>query len=64
MPAPDCVIADKQHRGDLLAAPTVIQQHESIGAARQAMRRRAVTHKGDQVGAILGRKIASANHAL
>jgi hypothetical protein len=41
MPAPDGVVVEKQRRGDLLAALTVVEQ--SIRAPRQAMRRRTVS---------------------
>jgi len=63
MPAPDGVVVEKKRRGDPLATPTVVKQDQGIRAPRKAMRRRTVSRQGDQVGAILRRKIASANHA-
>jgi hypothetical protein len=50
-------------RGDLFTAPTVIERHESLDPARQPMGCAAEPSRARaQVGAILGWKIASANH--
>lgn len=55
MPAPDRVIVDEQSRGDLLAAPTVMEQRESLDPARQPMGCAAEPSRARaQVGAILG----------
>ena len=64
MPAPDTVVVEKPRRGDPLAAPTVVEQNESVGASRQAMRRGTVSRQRNRVGAIFRRKVASANHGL
>jgi hypothetical protein len=58
IPAPNGVVVEKQSDGDPLAVPPVVEKHESVGATRNSMRRRAVPRQGDQVR----RQIASGNH--
>src|ERR1035437_1426157 len=45
VPFADCIVVQKQGRGDLFAAPAIVQKHQRIGAPRQPMRRRSVTRQ-------------------
>jgi hypothetical protein len=49
--------------GDFLTAPTVIQQHQGIGAARQTRRCRPIARQRNQLAAILFAEKAAPNHA-
>ena len=63
VPPADRVVVQQQGPGDLLATPASVEQHQRIGPPRQTMRRRSVPRQGDQVGAVLRRQKAGANHA-
>ena len=62
-PASDRIVVNEQSLGDILATPAVVQQHKSVRPPPQPMRRRSVPRQGEQVGAVLGRQKAGANHA-
>jgi hypothetical protein len=49
--------------GDFLTTPTLIQQHQGVGAARHARRRRPIARQRNQLAAILFAEKAAPNHA-
>ena len=53
MPFADRVVVQKEHLGDPLAAQSIIQQRQRIGAPRQPMFHRPVPRQGDQVSPVL-----------
>jgi len=55
MPATDRIVSQQKHLGDLLAAQAIVKQHESVGAARQSMRNRAIARQPNQRGAFVSR---------
>jgi hypothetical protein len=62
MPRADGVVIDKKGRGDLLAAPAVVQQDESIGPANNPPLAPAVTGQGAELIAFSGAEKSGTNH--
>ena len=62
IPSPDRVVVEQQHLGNRLTAHAVVQQHQRVGAPRQAVRSRAIARQLNQVAARFAVQEASAHH--
>ena len=62
MPAPDGVIIEEECGGDPRATPALVEENQRVGAPRQAVRARAITRQGDQIGAVFKIKKIPTNH--
>src|SRR5271157_1428402 len=63
VPATDRVVVHQQRSGDVLTAPSTVQQHQGVGPPRHPRRCRAIAHQRDELAAIFFGEESTTNHA-